>query len=94
LRLVVGHTLKLALLGVAIGIAASYAATRVMATVFVGVTATDALTFATASVGLKFVALLAGYIPARRASRLSPVRGFADRLGFDGLLRTLSSSSL
>jgi len=73
LQLVVGHALKLALLGVAIGIAASYAATRVMASVLVGVTATDILTFATVAVGLTFVALLAGYIPARRASRLNPV---------------------
>jgi len=44
-----------------------------MATVLVGVTATDALTFATVAVGLTFVALLAGYIPARRASQLNPV---------------------
>jgi ABC-type antimicrobial peptide transport system permease subunit len=73
LQLVVGHALKLALLGVAIGIAASYAATRVMASVLVGVTATDTLTFATVAVGLTSVALLAGYIPARRASRLNPV---------------------
>ena len=73
LRLVVGHALKLALLGVAIGIAASYAATRVMASVLVGVTATDTLTFAIVAMGLTFVALLAGYIPARRASRLDPV---------------------
>jgi putative ABC transport system permease protein len=73
LRLVVGHALKLALLGVAIGIAASYAATRVMASVLVGVTATDTLTFAIVAMGLTFVALLAGYIPARRASRLDPM---------------------
>src|SRR5207247_11272827 len=51
LKLVVGHALKLALLGVGIGIAASYAATRVMASVLVGVTATDILTFATVAVG-------------------------------------------
>jgi putative ABC transport system permease protein len=73
LRLVAGHALNFALLGVAIGIAASYAATRVMATLLVGVTATDALTFATVAVGLTFVALLTGYIPARRASQLNPV---------------------
>ena len=73
LRLVVGHALKLALLGVAIGLAASYAVTRVMASVLVGVTATDALTFAIVAVGLTAVAALASYIPARRASRLDPV---------------------
>ena len=73
LSLVVGHALKLALMGVAIGLAASYAATRVMASFLVGVTATDALTFAVVAVGLTAVAALASYIPARRASRLDPV---------------------
>ena len=63
MRLVVGHALKLALLGVAIGIA-SYAATRVMATVPVGVTARDALMFATVSLDVR---RLAGRLHSREA---------------------------
>jgi putative ABC transport system permease protein len=73
LRLVLGHALKLAVIGVAIGLAASYAVTRVMARVLVGVTATDTLTFVAVSVTLIAVAALASYVPARRASRLNPV---------------------
>ena len=73
LRLVVGYALKLAVLGVVIGLATSYAVTRVMATVLVGVGATDRLTFTAVALGLTAVAALAGYLPARRASRVNPV---------------------
>jgi putative ABC transport system permease protein len=73
LRLVVGYALKLAVSGVVIGLAASYAVTRVMKTVLVGVGATDALTFTAVALGLTAVAALAGYLPARRASRVDPV---------------------
>jgi putative ABC transport system permease protein len=68
LRLVVGYALKLAAVGVLIGLAACYAVTRVMASVLVGVPATDTLTFGVVALGLTVVAALAGYIPARRAS--------------------------
>jgi ABC-type antimicrobial peptide transport system permease subunit len=73
LKLVVGNALGLSLLGIAIGLAASYAVTRLMTRVLVGVTATDTLTFVAVSVGLTLVAALAGYVPARRASRIDPV---------------------
>jgi putative ABC transport system permease protein len=74
LKLVVGHALKLALLGVAIGLAGSYAVTRVMASILVGVRPTDTLTFVAVAVGLTSVAALASYLPARRAARLDPVK--------------------
>jgi putative ABC transport system permease protein len=73
LRLVVAYALRLAVLGVAIGLGTSYAVTRVMKTVLVGVGATDTLTFAAVALTLTAVAALAGYVPARRASRVDPV---------------------
>ncbi len=72
LRLVVGEGARLAIAGVAIGIAASYAVTRVLSSLLFGVTATDPITFLGVTVLLLFVALLASYIPARRAMRLDP----------------------
>jgi ABC-type antimicrobial peptide transport system permease subunit len=73
LRLVVGYALKLAVLGVVIGLAASYAVTRVMTSVLVGIGATDKPTFTAVALSLTAVAALAGYVPARRASRVDPV---------------------
>jgi len=72
LRLVVGEGARLALLGVAIGIAASFVITRLLSTLLFGVSATDPITFAGVAVLLSLVALLASYIPARRAMRLDP----------------------
>jgi len=73
LRLVVGHGMKLTLAGLVIGVIASLALTRVMANLLFGVTATDLPTFVTVSAVLTTVALVANYIPARRATRLNPV---------------------
>jgi putative ABC transport system permease protein len=73
LRLVVGHGMKLTAAGVAIGIIVSLALTRVMTNLLFGVTATDLPTFLGVSILLTAVALLANYIPARRATRLNPV---------------------
>jgi putative ABC transport system permease protein len=73
LKLVVGHAVKLAVLGVVIGLAASYGVTRVMRSVLIGVSPTDTMTFIAVGVTLTTVAVLASYIPARRASRLNPV---------------------
>ena len=73
LRLVVGQGARMAFLGVAIGVAASLALTRVLAGVLYGVTPTDPLTFATVSLLLAGVALLACYIPARRATKVDPL---------------------
>ena len=72
LRLVVGEGARLAVSGVAIGIAASFAITRVLSSLLFGVSATDPITFAGVAVLLALVALLASYIPARRAMRLDP----------------------
>ncbi len=74
LRLVVGYGMKLALIGIVIGVIASLALTRVMANLLFGITATDVPTFLCVSFLLTVVALLANYIPARRATRIDPVR--------------------
>ena len=72
LRLVVGEGARLALGGVAVGITASFAITRGLSSLLFGVSATDPITFAAVAGMLTVVALLASYIPARRAMRLDP----------------------
>jgi predicted permease len=73
LRLILGEGVRMAVLGVTIGIAASLAITRVMSTLLFGVSSTDPLTFAGVAALLSLVALLASYIPARRAMRVDPL---------------------
>jgi predicted permease len=73
LRLILGQGTKLALLGVAIGIAAALALTRLMTKMIFGVSAHDPLTFAGVAIILVIVALAACYIPARRAMRTDPM---------------------
>lgn len=73
LRLVVGQGLVAVGIGVAIGLGLVIAGTRVLASLLVGVSATDPLTFVVAAVVLTAVALLASSIPARRASGLNPL---------------------
>jgi len=73
LKMVVGQGMALVLVGVVIGLIASFALTRLMRTLLFGVTPTDALTFAAVSLGLIAVALLACYIPARRATKVDPL---------------------
>jgi len=73
MRLVMGQGAKLALLGVAIGIAAGLGLTRLMASLLFGVSATDPATFAGVAILLTTIALLACYIPARRAMRVDPM---------------------
>ena len=73
LRLVLGQGVRLILFGLALGLAASFAITRVLAGMLFGVTPTDPLTFVAVSFLLASVALLACYIPARRAARVDPL---------------------
>ena len=73
LLLVLGHGARVALLGVAVGIAAALGLTRLMSNLLFGVSATDPLTFVGMTVLLAAVAVLAGYLPARRASRINPM---------------------
>jgi predicted permease len=73
LRLVVGQGILLVLIGAAIGIAAAIGVTRFMATMLYGVHANDPLTFAAVAILLTLVALLACYIPARRAMKVDPM---------------------
>jgi predicted permease len=73
LRLVLGHGMRVVLLGVAIGLAAALGLTRLMASQLYGVSAKDPLTFAGVAALLTFVAVAACYIPARRAMRVDPM---------------------
>jgi putative ABC transport system permease protein len=73
LYLIVRHGMKLTLVGVGIGIAAALAATRLMSGLLFAVTPTDAATFVLASSVLIIVALVACYVPARRATKVDPL---------------------
>ncbi len=73
-RLILGHGMVVAVVGVVLGLAASVALTRVVASYLVGVSATDPVTFAGVPVVLLGVAALASYLPARRAATIDPVR--------------------
>ena len=72
-RFVVGQGLRLALLGVAVGLAGAFAVTRLMAGLLFGVGAADPATFFFVAALATGVALLASYIPARRAAKVDPM---------------------
>jgi ABC-type antimicrobial peptide transport system permease subunit len=70
---VIGKTLQLALLGIVVGAIASFITAKGIASLLFGTTPTDMPTFAGTMLLLAMVALAAGYIPARRASRVDPM---------------------
>jgi putative ABC transport system permease protein len=72
-KLILGQALVLVLSGTAIGLVAAFALTRLMSSMLSGVSATDTLTFASVTLLLISVAMLASYIPARRATRVDPM---------------------
>jgi predicted permease len=72
-RLFVRHGALLAGLGIVLGVGGAAALSRLMSSLLFGVSPTDPVTYAAVSAGLAAVALLAGYLPARRASRIDPV---------------------
>jgi predicted permease len=73
-RQIIGDTLRMALAGIAIGAAISFALARVIASLLYATSATDPMTFGAMAALLGAVALIAGYLPARRASRIDPMR--------------------
>ncbi|MBV9886356.1 MAG: ABC transporter permease [Acidobacteria bacterium] len=73
LRLVVGQGTRLALIGVAAGLAGALALTRLMASLLYGVRTTDPLTYSAVAVLLMIVAVAASYLPARRAMQVDPI---------------------
>ncbi|HET6892333.1 MAG TPA: FtsX-like permease family protein, partial [Pyrinomonadaceae bacterium] len=72
-RMILGQGMILAVIGIAIGLVAAYGLTRLMATMLFGVGPTDPATFVAIAVILAVVALLACYLPGRRATKVEPV---------------------
>ena len=73
LRLVLAHGLKLTIIGAALGLFGAFLATRAITSVLYGVSATDPLTFGGVTLLLVAVALIATYVPARRATKVEPL---------------------
>lgn len=73
LRMILGEGMRITLVGVGIGVAAALALTRLIAKIIYGVSAYDPLTFFGVAILLVGVALLACYLPARRAMRVDPI---------------------
>jgi ABC-type antimicrobial peptide transport system permease subunit len=71
--MIVRHGMTLAFSGVAIGLTGAFLLTRLIRSLLFGVAVTDPVTFVGISVLLAFIALLASYIPARRAAQIDPM---------------------
>ena len=74
LRMVVGQGMAVAVAGAAAGLAVAWVLTRLMSSLLYGVTASDPATYAAVAAGLLAVAFAASFLPARRASRIDPMR--------------------
>jgi putative ABC transport system permease protein len=72
-RMIIGQGMLLAFLGVIFGLASAFALTRLMATMLFDIAPTDPVTFAAIAILLSAVALLACYIPGRRATKVDPM---------------------
>ena len=73
LRLMIGQGMKLTAIGVAIGAIGAIAVTRLMSSLLFAVAPTDLVTFAASAIALTLVALLACFLPARRATKVDPL---------------------
>jgi putative ABC transport system permease protein len=73
MRMIVRQAVSMALIGIMLGLGGAFALTRLLKTLLFGVGVTDALTFAAAPLGIMLVVLVATFIPAIRATRISPV---------------------
>jgi putative ABC transport system permease protein len=71
-KMILGHGMKLALIGVGVGLVGAFALTRLMATMLFGVEPTDAMTFGSIAALLIGIALLACYLPGLRATKVEP----------------------
>jgi putative ABC transport system permease protein len=78
LKMVVGQSLGLFVIGVAVGLTAAFGATRLLSSLLFGTTATDPIAFTGVPLLMIFVALLASYIPSRHASRIDPMIALRD----------------